>query len=161
MRKIAIAFTQNRALQAYTFPILLCFLFILFSGCSQPEPQQLPTLRIGHAPHDHHAPLYIAAMNQDFFKENGGVYLKEITFRENYILIVNDRPVAEIIIDSGTGGKKLIRTLDENLNDITFGGVPAMLSFIDKGSEMEILLPVNAEGAGLVVKTNMPVANWE
>ena len=161
MRKIAIAFTRNRALKAYTFPILLCFLLIFFSGCTQPEPEKLPTLRIGHAPHDHHAPLYIAAMNQDFFKKNGGVYLKEITFREKYILIANDRPVAEIIIDSSTGGKKLIRTLDENLNDITFGGVPAILSFVDKGSEMEILLPVNAEGAGLVVKTDMPVTSWE
>ena len=140
---------------------LLFLLLLTLSACTQPEPEKLPTLRIGHAPHDHHAPLYIAAMNPDFFRENGGVYLKEVSFRKEYILISNNRELANVIIDSTTGGKKLIRTLDENLNDITFGGVPAMINFIDKGSEIEILLPVMSEGAGLVVHKDMPVSKWE
>ena len=142
------------------FSVLLCFIFLIISGCSQPEPEKLPVLRVGHAPHDHHAPLYIAAMNPDFFRKNGGIYLKEVTFGKEYILIVDERPIAEVVIDSSTGGKKLIRTLDEGLNDITFGGVPAMLSFIDQGSDIRILLPIMSEGAGLVVKDELPVTSW-
>lgn len=139
---------------------LLCLFFSGVTGCRQPDPEQLPVLRIGHAPHDHHAPLYIAAMNPDFFRKNGGIFLKEVTFRKEYILISDNKQLAQVIIDSSTGGKKLIRTLDEQHNDITFGGVPAMLSFIDKGSNMEILLPVMSEGAGLVVNNSMPVSSW-
>lgn len=52
------------------------------------------------------------------------------------LAIAGDHPVAEVFINSSSGGKKLNRTLDEKHNDITFGGVPAMLSFIDQGSDM-------------------------
>jgi NitT/TauT family transport system substrate-binding protein len=140
---------------------LMCFMAIVNSGCHRSEQKTLPVLRIGHAPHDHHAPLYIAAMNPEHFKNNGGIFLKEISFRKEYILVGDNKQLAQVIIDSSTGGKKLIRTLDEQHNDITFGGVPAMLSFIDTGSEMEILLPVMAEGAGLVMHKELPLKTWD
>lgn len=161
MRHNATAHGIYRARKLGLIPALFCFLLMALAGCGKSEPEKIPILRIGHAPHDHHAPLYVAAMNPDYFRENGGIYLKEITFREKYMLIDHENTVAEVLIDSSTGGKQLIRTLDEDLNDITFGGVPAMLNFIDEGSEIEILAPVMAEGDGLVVRMDMPVANWE
>ena len=66
-----------------------------------------------------------------------------------------------MVIDSGTGGKKLVRRLGENLADLSFGGVPAMLSYIDQGTPIRILSPVNGEGAGLVMATDMGINNWD
>jgi NitT/TauT family transport system substrate-binding protein len=118
-------------------------------------------LRIGHAPHDHHAPLYIAAMKPDYFKNHGDIYLKEITPRTEYDLISGDTSLARIGIDSSTGGKELIRKLNEEYFDISFGGVPAILHFIDENNSIQILAPIMTEGAGLLVHKDFPANNWE
>lgn len=153
--------SRTEGLKFCLLPVLFVLLVSALVGCSKSEPHKTPVLRIGHAPHDHHAPLYVAAMNPDYFREHGGVFLKEVRFRKEYILIRGNKELAHVVIDSTTGGKKLIRTLVEGHNDISFGGVPAMLGFIDQGSEIEILLPIQAEGSGLVVEPDIPAANWE
>jgi len=130
---------------------------MLFSAC---DHKDIPVVKLGHAPHDHHASLYIAADKQDYFKDHGGIYLKEVEFKKKYQLIKNDKHIADIVIDSSTGGINLIRKLDENLLDMSFGGVPAMIDMIDKGSHIKIIAPVMTEGAALVVDRSMPVSNW-
>jgi len=147
-------------------PPVLIMLFVLFvlvglvlSGCGKPEAD-LPVVRVGHAPHDHHSPLYVAAMNPEYFKAHGGVYLREIAFRKDYELISGERAIARVLIDSSTGGRELIRKLSEDQFDISFGGVPAMLEFIDEGRPIHILAPIMAEGAGLIVEKSLPVSTW-
>ncbi|WDP91617.1 MAG: ABC transporter substrate-binding protein [Desulfobacter sp.] len=143
-------------------PFIILLLSVLVAVMSSGEEnRRLPTLRIGHAPHDHHAPLYIAALNPDYFKENGGVFLKEIEAFKAYELIADGVPLAHVSIDSGTGGKELVRKLTEHYFDMSFGGLPAMLQYIDKNDSIRILSPVMTEGAGLVVGNNLPVENWE
>jgi len=136
------------------------FLLAFICSCAREQAKPLPVLRIAHAPHDHHAPLYIAAMNPDYFRDHGGIFLKEIEFKKQYELIANDKSLAKVQIDSSTGGKKLIKRLAENLDDLSFGGVPAILSFIDQGKPIKILLPVNGEGAGLVMSKTFPGDSW-
>lgn len=140
----------------------LAMLLAAVISCSSPpaEEESVPLLRIGHAPHDHHAPLYIAAMNPDYFKKNGNIYLQEISFKKKYELVSRGRKLAVVVIDSSTGGNELVRRLTEDLADLSFGGVPAMLSFIDQGFPLRILLPVNSDGAGLVVAPEMAADNW-
>ncbi|MBI5557352.1 MAG: ABC transporter substrate-binding protein [Deltaproteobacteria bacterium] len=133
---------------------------VAVSGCGQ-SPKSLPVLRLGHAPHDHHSPLYVAAMNADYFRAHGGIYLKETVYRQDYELIDQDRVVARVLIDSSPGGEELIRRLAEGLFDMSFGGVPAMLSFMDKGSPIRIVAPVMAEGTGLVVRRDLPADSWQ
>jgi len=118
-------------------------------------------IRLGHAPHDHHAALYVAASNPDYFKEHGGIYLREITPHQEYILVKNEKAMAKVRIDSSTGGKKLIRKLDENLLDLSFGGVPAILSYIDQGSPIHILIPSMTEGAGFIMNKDFPANTWQ
>lgn len=144
----------------YLFQTIFILTLILTSTGCQQSPEPLPILRIGHAPHDHHSALYIAAMNPDYFKKHGGIFLKEIVFRKEYTLISDSRPLARVIIDSSTGGKELIRKLSEEYFDIAFGGFPAMLYFIDHGNPIKIMTPIMAEGAGLVVRNDLPVNNW-
>jgi len=128
-------------------------------SCSRTS--SVPEVRIGHAPHDHHAPLYVAAVKQEYFKNNGGVYLKELVYKEKYQLYKNDKVIAVLDISSGTGGIQLIKQLDERIVDITFGGVPAMIDMIDKGSRIKIVAPVMSEGAALVVDKDFPAENWK
>lgn len=141
------------------FLVGLVFLGLFCTACGKKQ-ETIPELRLGHAPHDHHSPLYIAAMNPDYFRENGGIYLKEVVFKKEYELVAANQTIARVLIDSSTGGNELIRKLNENIFDMSFGGVPAMLNFIDKGSKIHILAPANAEGAGLVMGVDLPVTTW-
>ncbi len=144
----------------FVLRILVSLMALAVIISCQQHSETLPIVRIGHAPHDHHSSFYIAAMNPDFFKANGGVYLKERIFRKEYVLYSGERPLAQVLIDSGTGGKELIRQLSEGYFDISFGGFPAMLHFIDQGSSIKIISPVMSQGAGLVVRNDLPINNW-
>ncbi len=140
--------------------LLAAIIISLGTSCEGPLNSPPPVVRLGHAPHDHHSPLYVAASNPEYFRDNGSIYLKEIQYREEYMLIKNGKTLARIMVDSSTGGRSLIRKLSEEQFDISFGGVPAILSFIDKGRPVRIISPVMAEGAGLVVRLDLPVSNW-
>lgn len=144
----------------FIFITIITLLSLSLASCQNKE-NEIPVVKIGHAPHDHHAPLYIAAKNQEYFKEHGGVYLKEIVPKKEYELISDDKLIARLLIDSSTGGKKLVRKLTEEHFDFTFGGVPAMLTFIDQNKPIRIVAPAMSEGAGLVVRNDMPVKNWQ
>ncbi len=140
--------------------LLLFFASALLFSC-QDGSDKLPVLRLGHAPHDHHSPFYIAALNPNYFKEHGGIYLDEIVYQQEYRLISGNRQLAKVIVDSSTGGKELIRKLSEEYFDLSFGGFPAMLHFIDQGNPIKIVAPVMTEGAGLVMAKRLPVTSWE
>lgn len=138
---------------------LLLFSLILIS-CQRSSPS-LPLLRIAHAPHDHHSPLYVAALNPDYFKNNGGIYLREITFQRDYELVGPQGPLALVSIQQSSGGSEIIRKLAEHHFDMAFGGVPAILQFIDQGGKLRIVAPVMTEGAGVLISKKIPVANWQ
>ena len=138
----------------------LTVLFFVVACDKSDKEAVVPDLRIGHAPHDHHSPLYIAAMNPDHFKEHHGIYLKEIVVKKEYELMSGSKTLARVHIDSTTGGKKLISRLSEDQLDLTLGGIPAMLGFIDKGEPIKVVAPVNADGAGLVVGKHFKADSW-
>lgn len=123
-------------------------------------PADPPTIRLVHAPHDHHAPLYVAAMLPDLFRREGGVYLKEIVFRKQYELIDGSRPIAKVTIDSSTGGSELIRKLAEDQYDVALGGFPAMVQIIDDGYPIRIVAPLMTGGAGLVLSKSLKINDW-
>jgi len=135
--------------------------FIVFAVCACSNNDKVPVVKLGHAPHDHHSPLYIAAVKQEYFNDKIGVYFKEVQYKKEYLLYKDEKLLARVEIDSGTGGINLIRKLDEKLIDISFGGVPAVINMIDQGSSIKIIAPVMSEGAALVMDTKYPVNNWK
>jgi len=139
---------------------VLFFSFVLLAGGCDRAPAPLPVIRIGHAPHDHHAALYVAAMNPEYFRENGGVFLRQISAKKEYELVGAGQSLARLRITSDEGGIRLIRKLAEEQLDLSFGGIAAMLSLIDQGSDLRILAPVMAEGAGFIVARDMPADSW-
>ncbi|HET98462.1 MAG TPA: ABC transporter substrate-binding protein, partial [Desulfurivibrio alkaliphilus] len=142
------------------FLLLLAPLFSPLAGCERKAAEPL-LIRFGHAPHDHHAALYIAALNPDYFRDNGGVFLRERTFKSDYELIADGRVIARLQIVPDEGGIRLIRRLAEKQVDLAYGGVPAILALIDQGSEVRILLPLMGEGAGLIVDRDLPADSWD
>ncbi len=87
--------------------------------------------------------------------------MQEITYQKEYRLVADNQDIATVVVDSSTGGKELIRKLSEEYFDLSFGGFPAMLHFIDQGNQIKILAPVMSEGAGLVVAKDLAATNWQ
>lgn len=138
---------------------LLPPLLLAPAACTTGKPPP-PVLRVGYSAHDHHAPLYVAAGDPEWFRRNGGLFLREVAPREEYELVRGEDVVAVVRVDASAGGEMLIRKLAENQYDLAFGGVPAMIHQIDRGAGIRIVAPVMTEGAGLVVRTDLPVSNW-
>ncbi len=151
----------SRPYNHYITHAIFAFVLLLLGGCQQTVDKPIPTIRVGHAPHDHHSPLYIAAMNPEHFKQHGGLYLKEVEFRKRYQLMQDEQLIAHVEISSSTGGATIIRRLVEQQFDITYGGVPAILKSMDQGEKIHMLSPVMSEGAGLIVNNGLPATNWD
>lgn len=128
-------------------------------GCT-PEPTPPPVVRVAYAPHDHHAALYIAALAPQYFKEHGGLYLKEIVARKDFELKEGDKTLAILRVDSSTGGAELIRKLAEDQFDVSLGGFPAMVQAIDTGAPIKVISPLMMGGTGLVVSKALGVGSW-
>lgn len=126
----------------------------------QASPPPLPILRVGHAPHDHHTPLYVAASRPEYFRAHGGVYLEEVEPKVEYLLIQGDTRLARVVIDASTGGDELIRRLAEDQLDLALGGFPALLTQIDRGSPLRIIAPLMTGGNGLVLHRDLPATDW-
>ena len=139
--------------------IAVLFLTVFLFACERKK--EVPLVHIGHAPHDHHAAMYVAAVKGGYFKEHGGVYLLEEIYKKKYRLYRGETLLANVDIDSGTGGIHLIRKLDEKILDVSFGGVPAMIEMMDGGSRIKIVAPVMTEGAAFAVSGDMPVNDWD
>ena len=138
---------------------MLIILVGMVVGCrpSVPEP---PTLRLGHALHDHHAALFVAATYPGRIRTAAGAHLIEREFAQRYDLVNGSRMLAQIRVDASTGGVGLIRRLAEDQLDLSFGSVPAMLVQIDRGASIRIVSPVMRDGAGLVISKALPVQSW-
>ena len=137
-------------------------IFLLLLGlvsCSS-EQEMLPTIRVGYAPHDHHAALYVAAQLPAYFRQHGGLYLEEIKFKQHYRLIDQGKPIAEVKLHVSTGGGQLIRKLSEKQLDLALGGVPAMIRQIDLGSRLKIVAPLMSDGAALVMAKPLELSDW-
>jgi len=140
--------------------LLSSLLFVLFClGCQQ-EPAELPSIRLGHALHDHHATLFVAAQMPDYFRQHGDLYLQEVEHRKHYRLVEKGKPIADVQLQPGTGGGQLIRKLHEQQIDVALGGVPAMIKQIDAGSPLKIVAPMMSEGAALVLAKDFPADDW-
>lgn len=142
--------------------ILLALVFLLpmlIASCTQEA--QTPLVRIGHAPHDHHAPLYVAAADPQRSQAAVGFHLHEIEPRARYELYAGDELIARLVVEVSTGGLQLVRKLHERQFDIAFGGVPGMITMIDHGSPLRIIAPVMTDGSGFVVRADLPIDDWE
>ncbi len=142
---------------------------VMFSGCigdttnnnnNNNNNVELPTLKVGYLPTDHHASLFVAATYPDLFK-NDGVYLKEIEPKKKYELYENNKKVANVeLVRVNEGGAKIMAFMAQGQVDVGLNGVPPAVFAIDKGTKAKIISAINSEGSAVVVRKDIPVNNW-
>ena len=139
---------------------LLALMVISFWGCAKKEVE-IPVLKIGHVGHDHHTALYVAALNGERFKEDYGLYIKEIRPKALYEMYDGKKLIAELEFYKAGGGSKMPTAMAQGTFDVGFGGVAAVAFFVDKGTPMKIISPLHNKGDMLVAGNEFNADNWE
>ncbi|MBP2171879.1 ABC transporter substrate-binding protein [Methanococcus voltae] len=135
-----------------------------FSGCvSTPsEDGEVPTIKLGHLPSDHDAPLHVATENPDLFKEKYGVYLKNVDGKNNYELYENDKKIANVeSVLITQGGAQIMTLLSQGQLDMGINGVPPVVFSVDSGTKAKIVAGINEEGSAVVIRNDIPANNWD
>ncbi len=122
----------------------------------------IPTLKVAYLPTDHHAALFVAAEYPELFKNKYNIYLKEITPKKQYELYENGKKIANVeLIQVSEGGAKIMTLMAQNQVDVGFNGVPPAVFAIDKGTKAKIISALHGEGSAVVVRSDIPVNNWD
>lgn len=136
--------------------IILGIMLILLS-CAK---QETVVLKVGHVGHDHHSALYVACFEGERFKNDYNIYLKEIEKEKLYELYDGNKKIAEIELYKSGGGSEMPTLMSQGHFEIGFGGVAAVLFFVDKQAPMKIISPLHGKGDMLVVKPDLKINNW-
>ena len=145
----------------FPLPILLVGLIFILSLSGTAICSDIPVLKVGHVGHDHHTALYVAAQNEELFKRDYGLYLKEIRPKQLYELFDGDKLICEVELYKAGGGSKMPTDMAQGIFDVGFGGVAAVAFFVDKGTAMKIISPLHSKGDMLVVGPNVPATDWD
>jgi NitT/TauT family transport system substrate-binding protein len=118
-------------------------------------------LVVGHVGHDHHLPLYVAALEGQMFKEKYGIYLEEIKAKEVYDLWDGETKLARLHLIKVGGGSKMPAAMERGEIEVGLGGVAAVVRFVDTGNPFKIICPLQTEGDMLVLRNEFEVEGWD
>lgn len=136
--------------------LILCFA-IPMSALSE---QDLPLIKVGHVGHDHQIALYVAVEEGRSLEKQYGVYFKELKSQEVYELYDKGKAVARVHIVRVGGGSKMPAALEQGHIDVGLGGIGPIVKFIDKGSPIKILAPLNNDGDSMLIRPSFPASSW-
>ncbi len=128
-----------------------------------PRPIQQKLL-IGYLMIDHMAPLFAAVKNWKYFYDRYGIALKprDDAKRPKMLdLVVEGETVAEVELVTAPTGQTLMTLMNQGCLDMAYCGITPAIGSILLGGEEKIILPVQNEGSGLVLKTDTNVKTWE
>jgi NitT/TauT family transport system substrate-binding protein len=143
----------------YLFPILL--LMLVFSPGYQPKEAEAVTIKVGHVGHDHHTALFVALDNADKFAAESGIKVKMVKQFKFYELFDKEQKIADIQIVKVGGGSKMPTALAQNVIEVGFGGVAAVLACVDSGAPVKLIAPLHYKGDMFVVKPDFKAKTWE
>jgi NitT/TauT family transport system substrate-binding protein len=123
--------------------------------------QDVPDITVGHVGHDHHLPLYLAALEGPMFKESFGIYLEEIAPKDVYDLWDGETRLARLHFVKVGGGSKMPAAMERGEIEVGLGGVAPVASFVDKGNPFKIICPLQTEGDMLVLRNEFEVEGWQ
>lgn len=139
--------------------VLLCLMFVSATALFA-DDTELPLLKVGHVGHDHQIALYAAADAGQSIEKAYGAYLKEIKAQEVYDLYEGGRPVARVLLVRVGGGGKMPAAMEQGHIDVGLGGLAPVVKFIDKGTPIKVIAPLNDDGDSLVLGKSMAAATW-
>lgn len=143
-----------RKLLSTAFLATLC----LFAGNALAA--DLPVLKTGIIFTTHDTPFFVAATKGEAFKSHG-VWLKQISPRESYELVVKDKPVALLDLVVAKSGSETATLFAQKHLDIGLASITAIMAGIDKGTPMKIICPLQIEGMALIAPKNSSLTDWD
>jgi ABC-type nitrate/sulfonate/bicarbonate transport system substrate-binding protein len=121
-------------------------------------------LGFGYLLSDHDTMLFVAVKKWQYFNDTYGIALKPRDPTQNrpeiVDLIVNGVPVAEIKLISAEFGGPLMQLAATDAIQFSIVGNPPVITTVDKGNPVKILMAANLEGSGVVVASDAPVTDW-
>ncbi len=149
----------------------LCFLvaMTMWAGCrknaesntsDEATDSKVPQLSVGHVGHDHQIALFVAALEGESFIKAHGTGLREVKSREVYDLIDSGKKVARLRFVKVGGGARMPAAMSKGHIQIGLGGVAAVTKFIDSGSPLKIIAPLQTDGDMLVMKKASAITDW-
>lgn len=138
---------------------------LISGGRIRTPPPVAREMGIGYLMSDHHAALFVAVKNWEYFNSTYGLCLKPrdpAQARPEIVdFIVNGERVATFRLISGDAGPQLMQLAATDTIQFAFVGNPPAISAIDKGVPAHILMAVNTEGSGIVLANDTPAHDWE
>ncbi|MBO8158929.1 ABC transporter substrate-binding protein [Thermosyntropha sp.] len=150
------------------FVLCLILMFaLLVSGCGQQggkdaasRAEQVPVINMGYIFTTHHAPFIVAMAKGEDFKEMG-TYLKEVVPKEKYELIEDGKKVADVNVVVTKSGSETATLFAQGNLDIALSSVTAFMTGIDKGTEVKVISPLQAEGIAVVFPQKSNIKDWD
>jgi NitT/TauT family transport system substrate-binding protein len=137
---------------------ILCSMLFLSTPAGAEDAA--PTLTVGHVGHDHQLALYVAAEAGKTLEKEYGVYLRELKPEEMYELFDGGKLAARVHLVRVGGGAKMPAALEQGHIEVGLGGLGPVVKFIDKGSPLKVLAPLNNDGDALVLRNEFKAASW-
>ena len=119
-----------------------------------------PAVNFGYILSDHHAPLMVAAKNWEYFRDNGGIYLKPVSEGKIYELFKGDNKIARVNLIPTKKGPDLEKLVAQGSVDMAISGTQSIMLAIDKGVDTKIISPLQAAGNVFVVNKSLPITTW-
>lgn len=139
---------------------IMILLLGMVYGIEAAAEQDIPTLRVGHVGHDHQIALYVAAEAGKELEKRYGVYFKELKPQEVYELYDRGKLVANVHMIRVGGGAKMPAALEQGHIEVGLGGLGPVIKFVDKGSPIKVLAPLNNDGDALVLRNDFAASTW-
>jgi ABC-type nitrate/sulfonate/bicarbonate transport system substrate-binding protein len=155
---------ETRAILFDTDPYYQAQAMIEAGTITTPKPAG-KEIGIGYLNSDHHAALFVAVKNWQYFNDNYGIALKPVdgtqSRPEKAELIVNGQKIADVRLIPGDAGPQLMQLASTEAIQFAYVGNPPAIAAVDKGTPIKILLAINTEGSGVVVSNESPATDWE
>ena len=156
--------TESRALLFDTGPYGRATTMIEGGSITMPPVEEKP-VGIGYLLSDHDASLFVAVKKWQYFNDTYGIALRpqdpKATRPDTVDLLVNGVKVAELKLIPGDAGPQLMQLAATNTVQFAYVGNPPVISAVDKGTPVKILMALNTEGSGVVVVTDAPATDWD
>jgi len=137
--------------------LLLAGLFVVAGKAAETA---IPTIKVGHVGHDHQIALYVAAEAGKDLEKRYGVYFRELKPQEVYELYDNGKLVANVQMIRVGGGAKMPAAIEQGHIEVGLGGLGPVIKFVDKGSPIKVLAPLNNDGDALVLRNDFMASTW-
>jgi NitT/TauT family transport system substrate-binding protein len=147
------------------FVAVFCFTALL-QGCKQkdegsPGAAAPVTIRLGHVGHDHHIALFVAFDNAAQYARQSGISVKTIEDQKFYELFDQGKKIADVEIVKVGGGSKMPTALAQDVIEVGYGGVAAVLACVDSGAPVKLVAPLHYKGDMFVVQPDFEAKTWE